>query len=63
MSTLMSKDINLTRPSTRLHAPPGGQSNIFLGDYSAEQQNGGKDKKDIIEHTPIKNGTINTSIK
>ena len=32
MSTLTSKDINLERSSTRLHAPPGGQSSIVFGD-------------------------------
>mmetsp|Transcript_15987 Transcript_15987/g.22032 ORF Transcript_15987/g.22032 Transcript_15987/m.22032 type:complete len:94 (+) Transcript_15987:64-345(+) len=32
MSTLMSKDLNIVRPSTRLHAPPGGKSSISFGD-------------------------------
>eukprot|EP01038_Epipyxis_sp_PR26KG_P004279 gene4279-6062_t len=31
MSTLMSKDLNITRPSTKLHAPPGGKSSFSLG--------------------------------
>ena len=32
MSTLMSSDMNLSRPSTRTHAPPGGVSSISFGD-------------------------------
>lgn len=47
MSTLLSTDMNLTRPSTRLHAPPGGQSSISFGDStvpapSAAPSNRGK---------------------
>eukprot|EP00604_Paraphysomonas_vestita_P000827 CAMPEP_0174818572 /NCGR_PEP_ID=MMETSP1107-20130205/1307_1 /TAXON_ID=36770 /ORGANISM="Paraphysomonas vestita, Strain GFlagA" /LENGTH=143 /DNA_ID=CAMNT_0016030599 /DNA_START=55 /DNA_END=486 /DNA_ORIENTATION=+ len=32
MSTLMSRDLNIERSSTRLHAPPGGKSSISFGD-------------------------------
>lgn len=35
MSTLMSKDLNIVRPSTRLHAPPGGKSSISFGSDEA----------------------------
>ena len=31
MSTLMSRDLNIERSSTRLHAPPGGKSSISFG--------------------------------
>ncbi len=31
MSTLMSTDMNLKRPSTRVSVPPGGASTIDLG--------------------------------
>jgi hypothetical protein len=31
MSTKMSTDLNVTRPSTRLHAPPGGATTISFG--------------------------------
>lgn len=33
MSTKLSTDMVLNKPSTRLHAPPGGASSIFFGDY------------------------------
>jgi hypothetical protein len=34
MSTLMSRDLNIERSSTRLHAPPGGKSSFSIaGDY------------------------------
>ena len=32
MSTLMSTDINLSRPSTRVRASPGGATTICFGD-------------------------------
>ena len=32
MSTLTSADMNITRSSTRLHAPPGGHTSISFGD-------------------------------
>ncbi len=35
MSTLTSKDLNITRSSTRLHAPPGGKSSIHFGDVES----------------------------
>mmetsp|Transcript_11284 Transcript_11284/g.14683 ORF Transcript_11284/g.14683 Transcript_11284/m.14683 type:complete len:536 (+) Transcript_11284:329-1936(+) len=31
-STLMSTDLNVTRSTTRRHAPPGGRTSVFLGD-------------------------------
>ncbi len=31
MSTLTSRDLNINRPSTKLHAPPGGKSSISFG--------------------------------
>ena len=31
MSTLTSANLNLIRPSTRVHAPPGGQTSIVFG--------------------------------
>ena len=34
MSTLMSGDMNLTRPSTRVRVAPGGASTITFGDPS-----------------------------
>mmetsp|Transcript_17071 Transcript_17071/g.32145 ORF Transcript_17071/g.32145 Transcript_17071/m.32145 type:complete len:172 (-) Transcript_17071:240-755(-) len=37
MSTLTSVDMNIDRSSTRLHAPPGGQSSICFGTYGSEQ--------------------------
>lgn len=33
----MSGDLNITRPSTRLHAPPGGSSSISFGDAPASK--------------------------
>ncbi|CAM9219687.1 unnamed protein product, partial [Heterosigma akashiwo] len=33
-STLMSTDMNITRSTTRRHAPPGGTSSIVFGDDS-----------------------------
>ena len=37
MSTLMSRDLNIERSSTRLHAPPGGKSSWSIGgDYNDE---------------------------
>lgn len=35
MSTLTSANLNLTRPSTRVHAPPGGQTSINFGGEEA----------------------------
>lgn len=36
MSTLMSTDMNLNRPSTRVRASPGGATTICFGDeYSS----------------------------
>ena len=32
MSTLMSKDLHISRPSIRLYASPGGNSSLSLGD-------------------------------
>ena len=32
MSTKLSTDMVMNRPSTRHHAPPGGQSSISFGD-------------------------------
>lgn len=34
MSTLMSGDMNLTRPSTRVRVAPGGATTISFGDPS-----------------------------
>lgn len=39
MSTLMSRDLNLTRPSTLVHAPPGGRSSICFGSEPAAPVN------------------------
>lgn len=36
MSTLTSIDMNINRSSTRLHAPPGGQSSICFGTYGLD---------------------------
>lgn len=35
MSTLMSNDMNISRPSTRVKNAPGGNTTICLGDDSA----------------------------
>jgi hypothetical protein len=35
MSTLMSNDMNISRPSTKVHHAPGGNTTICLGDDSA----------------------------
>jgi hypothetical protein len=37
MSTLTSVDMNIDRSSTRLHAPPGGQSSICFGTYGQDE--------------------------
>lgn len=37
MSTLTSVDMNIDRSSTRLHAPPGGQSSICFGTYGLDE--------------------------
>ena len=37
MSTLMSRDLNLVRPSTLVHAPPGGKTSISFSDGSATE--------------------------
>jgi hypothetical protein len=42
MSTLMSDDMNISRPSTRVHHAPGGNTTICLGDDSALGGNAGK---------------------
>ena len=34
MSTKLSTDLHITRPTTRLHAPPGGTTSITFGDGS-----------------------------
>lgn len=39
MSTLNSCDMNIERSSTRIKAPPGGQSSIFFGDCAPEVHN------------------------
>lgn len=38
MSTLMSTDMNLKRPSTRVSVPPGGASTINLGGSGYDKQ-------------------------
>lgn len=35
MSTLMSTDMNINRPSTRVRASPGGKTSICFGDEFA----------------------------
>lgn len=35
MSTLMSTDMNINRPSTRVRASPGGATTISFGDENA----------------------------
>ncbi|RLN60622.1 hypothetical protein BBP00_00005864, partial [Phytophthora kernoviae] len=42
MSTLTSKDMNIKRPTTRVHAPPGGGSTWSFGDDSAPASTGRK---------------------
>ena len=32
MSTKLSTDLHITRPTTRLHAPPGGATTITFGE-------------------------------
>ena len=55
MSTLMSSDMNLSRPSTRTHAPPGGVSSISFGD-SLPAHNAAPRTKNIVEPKNIKPG-------
>ena len=38
MSTKMSNDLNITRSSTRVHVPPGGNTTISFGDAHSTTQ-------------------------
>lgn len=38
MSTLLSTDMNLKRSSTRVHAPPGGQTSISLNSWAETEK-------------------------
>lgn len=45
MSTKLSTDMIYNKSSTRLHAPPGGASTIFFGDYEPPS-------KSVVKHEP-----------
>lgn len=53
MSTLNSTHLHLSRSSTRVHAPPGGNSQISFGGYTAAPAPKVVEEKPVIEETPI----------
>ena len=55
MSTKLSTDMIYNKSSTRLHAPPGGASTIFFGDYEPPT------KTNVVKHE-VKPGIHNKYI-
>lgn len=56
-SVLTSADLNITRSSTRLHAPPGGHSSISFGSYEppaarARPSYGSRDAAEAPQYPP-----------